>query len=213
MKYFFTLLFLAGGLCSCMSKGSVAKMSVSPSYHKGAPLKVLVLPLETEGNPDLQTHNGYSDRLSIALMEIGMTPIDRTAVLSQASTLGIQLDSLVQPAKMKSLASALHANAVLVGTVHYNYIPETKSTVLPSVQTSSSKKGGTAISIDAGGSSSTGSFFVENSLSVRLIDPVTAETLLTGYVEQKDIEGYLNSSPNYGMVDEMTMALKKKLGD
>jgi hypothetical protein len=211
MKTIFTLFTAAFLLTGCFSKGNVAKVSTSTAYHKGAPLKILILPLIAEGNPDLAVNSAYSEALSATLMDIGMRPIDGSIAKAQAASLGVTLDSLNGTEDVTRLAAALGADAVLVGVVHYDFVPPSSGSTAPSAQVTTNKKGKQEVTIDGGSSYSTGGFFAENSLNIRIVDAKTSETIVSGYIDQKDISGYFNSSPRYRNIDEMMLALKGRL--
>ena len=211
MKTIVTILAASLFLTSCFSKGNVARVSTSSEYHKGTPLKVLILPLSTEGNPDLATNASYSDALATTLMDLGMRPIDGEVARKEALELGTTLDSAVRTQQAEELAQALEADAILYGTVQYSYVPPASGSKGPSLQTTTNNKGKQEINIDGGSSYSVGGYFQENSLSVRIVDATTSETLISGYIDRKDITGYFNSSDRYMPIDEMVLALKGRL--
>lgn len=213
MKTVFTLFAAAFLFTGCFSKGNVAKVSTSTAYHKGAPLKVLILPLAAEGNPDLTHNSAYSEALAATLMDLGMRPIDHSIAQAQAASLGIPLDSLTGTEDLSKVGSALGADAVLVGVVHYDFVPPSSGSTAPSAQVTTNNKGKQDINIDGGSSYSTGGFFAENSLNIRIVDVHTSETIIAGYIDQKDISGYFNSSPRYRNIDEMMLALKEHLAE
>ncbi|HET9136208.1 MAG TPA: hypothetical protein VFO76_06190, partial [Candidatus Kapabacteria bacterium] len=173
MKTISTLFAAAFLFTGCFSKGNVAKVSTSSAYHKGTPLKVLILPLVAEGNPDLTTNSAYSEALAATLMDLGMRPIDVSIAKAQAAS----LDSLNGTEDVTKLAAVLGADAVLVGVVHYDFVPPSSGSTAPSAQVTTNKKGKQEVTIDGGSSYSTGGFFAENSLNIRIVDVHTSETI------------------------------------
>ncbi|HYM20746.1 MAG TPA: hypothetical protein VEW28_07075 [Candidatus Kapabacteria bacterium] len=210
MKYIATALLTAIIFTGCYSKGNVARVTVSPSYHKGAPLRVLVMPLSVEGYPDMVINDSYTEQLSGTMIQVGNIPLDAHAASRKAGMSGPDFTNIYSSDILTKLVYQESADALLEGSISYTYIPPVSGTNPAQVIHRDSARTSITTYTSASGYS-TGGYYGEKSMSLRLVDAHSSMVLVTAYLNDADIQGYFNSSSSYHPIDELVEALKKNL--
>lgn len=167
----------------------------NPACPDPSQLKVAVLPMVVEGNPDKKQESGLSDKFSIKLMELGFQVIDRSIVESQLTEMKIDYSKPLTPTQMKELAKVLSVDALFISVLSHRFQPGY----------SQSKGRGyldNSYGAVSSNSYSTGGAYVPISESVKLINPNTNITYITAYAPQ---------SNSYSMSDEIIKSMERKI--
>jgi len=211
LKYLILLIGAVSLFEGCYTRGEVAKVSMARNFNEAKTHRILIAPFAAEGNPDASVDNVLSDKISMALLDLGYTVIDQHALYLRAEGLGLDISKGIKTEDLPKLATALNADAILLGTTSYTYVPPTSGVEPVEISTDTNRRGSIAvIHASGGGSYNIGGYYEPTSMSMKLINIPSYETFATFYINKNDLNGYLNSSTNYTMSDELIEALKKK---
>ena len=184
----FAALFLASSLffIGC-SNCSQCHLTTSPSFNNKQSLTLLILPVTTNGNPNVTSLPNYSDDITTPFLEAGFKIVDRSAAEVAASKLGLSLNDGIAEKNVKALASALNVDAILLSSVAYAFIPA-ESGVTPSSYNKVTDSTGKVreVSAQGPGEYNRSEHYAITSMSSRLIEAKSMTTLLTAYVEPCD---------------------------
>jgi hypothetical protein len=212
MKLFVTLLLSSLLFTGCFTKGNLAKVTVSPNYQKGVPMRVLVLPFAVDGNPDMLINDSYTELLSGTLMQCGLTPIDAHSAAMNAGMSGADFRNIYTADNMAKVVAASKADIIMQGSVTYDFAPPTSGTTPESMQKDRNDSTHHTTTTYTGATSyATGGYFAEKSMSLRISDAHSGMVLVSEYLDNAAINGYFNSSATYRPIDELSEALKKNL--
>lgn len=107
--------------CKAAEPGSATRVSLSSDYPRGAQLRVLVLPVQVEGQPDFTVSKTETDEISLRLMEIGYRVIDWQQAVARATTAGISAGGDLTDADVMRVARELGVDGVAKGRVTMGY--------------------------------------------------------------------------------------------
>ena len=176
------ILFAAGFFFTGCAVCNQCHITSSRSLDPGKQLKVLVLPVTTNGNPTVATLPNYSDDISTALIESGFHVIDRIAAEEEAANLGLDLRAGIADKDVKALAAALNVDAVMLASIAYAFQPAESGTtpyVMNTVTDSTGKIRN--VSVKGAGEYQRSERYVMTSMSARMIDARTMQTLMSAY--------------------------------
>lgn len=185
-------------LFSSCSK-SLVNLTISPNCPNPKQTRIAVLPMLVEGNPERKQEASLSDKFAIKLMELGYQVVDRSIVESQMAELKINYDKPLSFTQMKQIADALKVDALFMSTLTYVFRAATS-------ESEGSGYGDRNYGSVNASSKSIGGMYFPTSESIKIINPVTSETYLTGYVPQS-MDG------SYMMSDEIIKVLSEKLSE
>ncbi len=177
------VLFLS--LISIMFSGcfpcSQCELTTSKSFNTRQPMKVLVMPVSANGNPNIKTLPNDSDALSKIFLKAGYTVIDRSAITIKAKELGINLDDGIEDNDIQKLAQGAGVDAVLLSSIEYHHVAAASGSEPATFSSETDTLGRVKVSASGGSSYSHGDYYATTAMSARLEEVGSMNTLLTAY--------------------------------
>ena len=174
------LLIFAGCITTNSQYSSNAEIVMSPNFNLSMHKRIAILPFKNVGQ------DGYdpsiSDKLSMYLMEMGFTVIERSQLEALFSEMKMELSGAIRQSELSKIGRLLNINAIVFGTATYRWIP------------------GRAFVNQYGGASKAG-YYSLNSESLRFVDVATGEVLISAYCDNS----------NGSISKEIVLAIKNKL--
>jgi hypothetical protein len=109
--------------CKAVEPGSYTRVSLSSDYPRGVQIKVLLMPVKVEGQPDLKESQTATDAFGQRLMEIGYRVIDWEQAKSRALAAGGNINDAMSEADIMRVARDLGLDAVAKGRLTMAYDP------------------------------------------------------------------------------------------
>jgi hypothetical protein len=121
MKFLPLLVLLPGLLLGCVtsskkpSEGNDARTVLSPAFHFEPGMRVLVLPFQVTGNPDMTEDLAEADFLCSKLAEAGFVIVDSTLFRKHDP----DLDGLLPDEDLASIRKRLDVTLIAQGAINY----------------------------------------------------------------------------------------------
>jgi hypothetical protein len=173
-----SVFFIGCGTCS------QCHLTASHDFKKSQSLTLLILPVTTNGNPNIHVLPNLSDDFATPFMEAGYKVVDRSAAQSEAIKLGLDLDKGIEDKNVPALALSLHVDAILLSSAAYTFIPA-ESGIIPSTYNKVADSTGKVREVSVKGPEeyNRSEHYSLTSLSARLIDARNMSTMLSAYIE------------------------------
>jgi hypothetical protein len=157
------------------------ELTTSKGFDAKQPMKVLVMPVTANGNPFVQTHPNYSDALAKVFLKAGYTVVDRSVIAFKAKELGISIDDKIEDINMQQLAKSAGVDAVLLSSVAYHRVAAASGSQPATFNSETDTLGRVTISASGGSTYNRSEYYDVTSMSARLVDLGSMNTLLTAY--------------------------------
>ncbi len=141
---------------------------ISPNFNFQQKKKLAILPFSNSGKEGLDY--AIPDKLSVKLMEMGFTVVDRSQIEAVFQELKLNYSGAIAPETLKQIGKLLSVDMIVVGTAHYVYVPP---------RSSGGVYGGSYGVPGIGDYEAQGGFYGLVGESLRMIDVETGEVLIS----------------------------------
>jgi hypothetical protein len=109
--------------CKTAEPGAYTRVSLSSDYPKGVGIRVLLLPVKVEGQPDFTESQSMTDAMGQRLMEIGYRVIGWDEARSRALAAGSIIGNDMSEADVMRVARDLGVEGIAKGRLTMEYQP------------------------------------------------------------------------------------------